>query len=102
MQSGASRVSREIRSVLICGYGVMGQAVATTFAQRGTHAVPTDLPPPPSAWERPFTALAAECGIVHTLTSAYESVAAYWRSLTERSEAPTIADTKSGLIFRDC
>ena len=62
-------------------------AVATTFARRGTHAVPTDLPPPPSAWERPFTALAAECGIVHTLTSAYESVAAYWWSLTERSEA---------------
>jgi hypothetical protein len=62
-------------------------AVATTFARRGTHAVPTDLPPPPSAWERPFTALAAECGIAHTLTSAYESVAAYWRSLTERSES---------------
>jgi Nucleotidyl transferase AbiEii toxin, Type IV TA system len=62
-------------------------AVATTFARRGTHAVPTDLPPPPSAWEKPFTALAAECGTVHTLTSAYENVAAYWRSLTERSEA---------------
>jgi len=62
-------------------------AVATTFARRGTHAVPTDLPPPPSAWERPFTALAAECGIGHTLTSAYENVAAYWRSLTGRSEA---------------
>ena len=62
-------------------------AVATTFARRGTHAVPTDLAPPPSAWERPFTTLAAECGIVHTLTSAYENVAAYWRSLTERSEA---------------
>ena len=62
-------------------------AVATTFARRGTHAVPTDLPPPPSAWERPFRALAAECGIVHTLTSAYENVVAYWRSLPERSEA---------------
>ena len=62
-------------------------AVTTTFARRGTHAVPTDLPPPPSAWERPFTALAAECGIVHTLTSAYENVVAYWRSLTERPEA---------------
>jgi len=54
-------------------------AVATTFARRATHAVPTDLPPPPSGWETPFTALAAECGIVHTLTSAYEHVAAYWR-----------------------
>jgi Nucleotidyl transferase AbiEii toxin, Type IV TA system len=62
-------------------------AVATTFARRGTHAVPIDLPPPPSAWEKPFTALAAECRMAHTLTSAYENVAAYWRSLTERSEA---------------
>lgn len=55
-------------------------AVAATFARRGTHAVPTDLPPPPNVWEKPFMALAAECGIVHTLTSAYERVAAYWRS----------------------
>ena len=62
-------------------------AVATTFARRGTHAVPTDLAPPPSAWEKPFTALAAECGIAHPLTSAYENVVAYWRSLPERSEA---------------
>ena len=43
-------------------------------------ALPTDLPPPPSVWEKPFMALAAECGIVHTLTSAYERVAAYWWS----------------------
>jgi hypothetical protein len=55
-------------------------AVAATFARRGTHAVPTDLPLPPNVWEKPFMALAAECGIVHTLTSAYERVAAYWRS----------------------
>ena len=62
-------------------------AVAATFARRGTHTVPTDLPLPPSVWEKPFMALAAECGMVHTLRSAYERVAAYWRSLTEGSEA---------------
>ena len=61
-------------------------AVATTFARRGTHAVPINLPPPPSAWENPFKALAAECGMVHTLTTAYERVAAYWRALTEDNE----------------
>ena len=55
-------------------------AVAATFARRGTHAVPTGLPLPPNVWEKPFMALAAECGMVHTLTSAYERVAAYWRS----------------------
>lgn len=62
-------------------------AVSTTFARRGTHPVPTHLPPPPTVWEKPFMALAAECDMVHTLTSAYESVAAYWRSLAEGSEA---------------
>lgn len=62
-------------------------AVATTFARRETHTVPTDLPAPASVWEKPFVALAAECGMVHTLTSAYERVATYWRSLAEGSEA---------------
>jgi hypothetical protein len=61
-------------------------AVATTFARRGTHAVATNLPPPPNVWQKPFMALAAECGMVHTLTSAYERVATYWRSLTEVSD----------------
>ena len=46
----------------------------------GRDAVPTDLPPPPNVWEKSFMALAAECGMAHSLTSAYERVAAYWRS----------------------
>jgi 3-hydroxybutyryl-CoA dehydrogenase len=53
MQIGAGNVGREIRNILICGYGVMGQAVATTFAAAGFHTVIysrraaslTDLPP---------------------------------------------------------
>ena len=61
-------------------------AVAATFARRRTHAVPTDLQSPPSAWEKPFTALATECGIAHTSMSAYERVVAYWRFLDEGSQ----------------
>jgi 3-hydroxybutyryl-CoA dehydrogenase len=53
MQIGKNSVGREIRNVLICGYGVMGHAVATTFAAAGFHTVIysrraaslTDLPP---------------------------------------------------------
>jgi hypothetical protein len=52
-------------------------AVAATFARRRTHAVPTELAPPPGVWERPFMALAAECGIVQTLTGAFERVDAH-------------------------
>ena len=54
-------------------------AVAATFARRATHAVPTDLPPPPSAWEKPFAVLAAECGIDNSATSAYHKIRAFWK-----------------------
>ncbi len=54
-------------------------AVAATFARRGTHSVPVDLPAPPTAWTRPFAALAAECGLPDTATSAHARVFAYWK-----------------------
>jgi hypothetical protein len=56
-------------------------AVEATFHRRGTHSVPDDVPEPPSGWAKPFTALAAECGLEHTLTTAHKGVAAFWRSL---------------------
>jgi nucleotidyltransferase AbiEii toxin of type IV toxin-antitoxin system len=46
-------------------------AVDATFARRGTHPVPTDVPPPPADWEKPFAALAAECHMEYTSTTAY-------------------------------
>lgn len=56
-------------------------AVETTFHRRGTHSVPEDVPEPPSAWAKPFNALAAECGLEHTLRTAHERLEVFWRSL---------------------
>lgn len=56
-------------------------AVDATFHRRGTHSVPNDVPEPPSDWARPFIALAAECGLEHTLTTAHKRVEVFWRSV---------------------
>lgn len=79
-----SRVKDLVDLVLLIEHQAMAPvrikaAVAATFARRGTHAVPTDLPPPPSAWEKPFTVLAAECGIDDSATSAYHKIRAFWK-----------------------
>lgn len=59
-------------------------AVAATFTRRSTHPVPGSLPVPPVTWEKPFVALATECGLDYTVTSAYARIAEYWRELTDR------------------
>lgn len=38
-------------------------ALEQTFTHRGTHRLPTSLPPPPEAWRRPYEAMAAEDGL---------------------------------------
>jgi hypothetical protein len=59
-------------------------AVDATFRRRGTHPVPDVVPEPPSGWAKPFTALAAECGLEHTLATAHERVEAFWRRIPGR------------------
>jgi hypothetical protein len=56
------------------------RAVAVTFARRHSHAVPEDILPPPAVWARPFAALAAECGLPYTSTTAYDLVRDFWRN----------------------
>jgi hypothetical protein len=58
------------------------QAVAVTFARRHSHPVPEHILPPPAAWATPFAELAAECGLDHTPTTAYERVRDFWRTST--------------------
>ena len=57
-------------------------SVDATFVRRGTHPVPMDVPPPPSDWEKPFAALAAECRMEYTANTAHERVKAFWRELS--------------------
>jgi hypothetical protein len=61
-------------------------AVNATFQRRGTHPVPNVVPEPPSGWAKPFTALAAECRLEHTLATAHERVEAFWRSVQSASD----------------
>lgn len=49
-------------------------ALDLTFAFRGTHAVPTVLPAPPTSWARPYAAMAAQEGL--RWATLHEAVAA--------------------------
>jgi nucleotidyltransferase AbiEii toxin of type IV toxin-antitoxin system len=52
-------------------------ALRITFARRQTHALPDALPTPPLDWQRPFAALARECGLPGSLEDAFSIVKAY-------------------------
>ena len=43
--------------------GQVREAVAATFAARGTHPIPPTLAAPPLVWAEEFAVLAAEAGI---------------------------------------
>jgi hypothetical protein len=43
--------------------GRLRQVVEEVFATRATHELPTQLPPPPSRWARPYRMLAIEVGV---------------------------------------
>ena len=60
-------------------------AVDATFGRRRTHAAPDVVRAPPSAWVKPFTALAADCGLEYTLTAAHERVERFWRNVQDSS-----------------
>jgi len=47
------------------------EALQRTFAHRATHAMPQEVPPPPASWEKPFGALATECGLKEDLPRAH-------------------------------
>ena len=55
-------------------------ALHATFEPRGTHALPDDLPEPPSGWADAYAALAQEFALpAATLDAAYLLVCDYWR-----------------------
>lgn len=56
-------------------------AVRATFKRRATHSVPTLIPTPPPSWQKPFAALARECGMAETAESAQARVARFWHAI---------------------
>jgi hypothetical protein len=57
------------------------EAIAGTFGRRGTHPIPSALQPPRKEWEKPFSALAAECGIQTDVDLTFKTIDAFYRSL---------------------
>jgi hypothetical protein len=55
----------------------VAEAIGITFDRRGTHAVPTSFPQPPTGWQKPYDALAKECGLSGVLDDAFAMVDAY-------------------------
>jgi Nucleotidyl transferase AbiEii toxin, Type IV TA system len=49
----------------------VAEAIRVTFERRGTHAVPTSVPQPPTGWQKPYDALAKECGLSGVLDDAF-------------------------------
>jgi hypothetical protein len=62
-------------------------AVEATFKRRRTHSVPDVVPEPPSAWVKPFAALAAECGLEQRLSTAHERVEVFWRTVRSHTRS---------------
>ena len=75
----SSRVKDLVDILLIARLGpidarALRQALEATFAGRGTHALPSYLPDPPSTWSTPFRRLAGEVGVeFRTLSDAGEA-----------------------------
>jgi hypothetical protein len=86
MQNANSRVRDLVDMVLLVGSNRLipektRGAIQGTFIRRATHPVPPFLQGPPAGWEKPFIALAAECGLQIGLNEAFRAVDSFFRSL---------------------
>jgi hypothetical protein len=71
-----SRVRDLVDMVLLIHSGTLAkanvaEAIRVTFERRGTHAVPNILPHPPTDWQKPYDALAKECGLSGAIDGAF-------------------------------
>jgi Nucleotidyl transferase AbiEii toxin, Type IV TA system len=77
-----TRVRDLVDMVLLIQSGTLAkakvaEAIRVTFDRRGTHAVPTSLPQPPTGWQKPYDALAKECGLSEVLDESFVILDAY-------------------------
>jgi len=77
-----TRVRDLVDMVLLIHFGTLAkamvaEAIRVTFDRRGTHAVPNLLPQPPTDWQKPYDALAKECGLSGAIDSAFTILDAY-------------------------
>lgn len=77
-----SRVRDLVDMILLIHSGTLArakvaEAIRVTFDRRGTHAVPNQLPQPPTNWQKPYEALAKECGLSRAIDSGFTILDAY-------------------------
>jgi len=80
----SSRIKDWVDILLLAGSGALRaetltRALQATFAARGTHPLPPELPPPPISWRRAFHRIAGETGLEYA--SLEEAVQAMHRFL---------------------
>ena len=78
-----TRVKDLVDMVLLINLGTLdrtrvNEGLRKTFARRNTHSLPDRLEPPSPAWERPFRALAEECGLDRDITQAFAILTAFY------------------------
>jgi hypothetical protein len=56
-------------------------ALRLTFERRNTHALPTSLNVPPEEWQRPFHALAEQCGLLTNIAAVFEIVCTFFEKV---------------------
>jgi hypothetical protein len=58
------------------------KAMRETFQRRKTHGIRAALIPPPVSWAKPFSEMAAECGLEPDMEKHFGGVAQFFRSLS--------------------
>ncbi|HKW35633.1 MAG TPA: nucleotidyl transferase AbiEii/AbiGii toxin family protein [Candidatus Acidoferrum sp.] len=77
-----SRVRDLVDMVLLIQSGALSvdkvtEAIRVTFERRKTHSLPTILPVPPAEWQKPYQALAHECGLSGLVKDAFSILRAF-------------------------
>ena len=80
-----SRVKDFVDVLLLINVGLNRQRVieniANTFRRRGKEFVSRNPPIPPESWRKPFTQLAADCGLNSDFDAAFSTFKSYWEEL---------------------
>ncbi|HEY5475563.1 MAG TPA: nucleotidyl transferase AbiEii/AbiGii toxin family protein [Tepidiformaceae bacterium] len=71
-------------------------ALQRVFEVRGTHDLPSELPPPPADWRTPYRQLAAEVGIETDLAAGHAAVAAMLDPILQNRVDSGTWDPESG------
>lgn len=57
------------------------EAIRITFERRKTHTLPNVLPVPPADWQKPYDALARECGLSGLTEDAFDMLRTFTKSI---------------------